>query len=230
VGNIRVLSYNVHGSVGLDRRRLPARQLAILRRADADCIALQEFVNLPDGEGGQLLDHWGESLGMTSRFAPAFVRGGQTFGNAILSRFPIGHCAEHDISVPRGRRRVALEVALAVDHVMLNVITVHCAVHPAARTMQRELVTAAAAKACGDVHILLGDFNEWYVWNGTFQALRADFGVGPTLPTFPALAPALALDRIWVRPRERLLATQVDSRAPAPYASDHLPVIATVEV
>jgi endonuclease/exonuclease/phosphatase family metal-dependent hydrolase len=230
VGHIRILSYNVHGGVGMDRRHLPARQLAILRRSDADCVALQEFVNSPDPNGEQLLDHWAESLGMTGRFAPAFERGGQTFGNAILSRFPIGHCAEHDISVPRGRRRVALEVSLAVDRAMLSVITVHCAVNPAARTMQRSLVSALASAASGDVRILLGDFNEWHVWNGTFRALRAQFGVGPTMPTFPAVAPALALDRIWVCPPERLIATHVDSRLPAPYASDHLPIIATVEV
>jgi endonuclease/exonuclease/phosphatase family metal-dependent hydrolase len=134
------------------------------------------------------------------------------------------------MSAPRGRPRVALEVVLTVEQNVLNLITVHCSVHPAARAMQRGLLAEMASRAGGDVRILLGDFNEWHVWNATFQALRLDFGVGPTLPTFPAVAPALALDRIWVRPSERLIATHVDSRAPARYASDHLPVIATIAI
>lgn len=228
--HVRIMSYNVHGSVGMDRRRLPGRQLAILQRIGADCIALQEFVNFPDPEGGRLLERWSANLGMTARFAPQFTRGGLVFGNVILSRFPIVHCAEHDISIPGVRRRVALEVALAVGSATLNVITIHCAVNPRARALQRALITGAASRACGDVRILLGDFNEWHVWNATFQALRTLFGVGPSLPTFPAIAPALALDRIWVSPREHLIRTHVETCNPAPYASDHLPAVATVLV
>ena len=228
VKHIRIVTYNVHGAVGLDRRRLPSRQLDLLRRLDADCIALQEFVNYPVAAGGHLLEHWCHSLGMDGRFAPCFVRGGQEFGNAVLSRFPVKESREHDMSAPGAHRRVALELSLDTGAATLNLMTVHCAVRPRARALQQVMITALVGKAEEDVRVLLGDFNEWHVWNPTFRALREHFAVGPTLATFPAVAPALALDRIWVSPPARLLSTQVESRPPAPYASDHLPVLATV--
>ena len=226
--HIRVVTYNVHGAVGMDRRRLPSRQLELLHRFDADCIALQEFVNYPVPGGGHLLDHWCHHLGMEGRFAPCFLRGGQEFGNAVLSRFPVKAWCEHDMSAPGAHRRVALELSLDTGPKTLNIMTVHCAVRPRARALQQAMIMALVAEAREDVRILLGDFNEWHIWNPTFRALRGHFAVGPTLPTFPAVAPALALDRIWVSPPAGLLSTQVESRPPAPYASDHLPVLATV--
>ena len=225
---MRVATYNVHGAVGMDRRRLASRQLDVLRRLDADCIALQEFVDHPVADGGRLLDHWCRSLGMSGRFAPCFVRGGRQFGNAVLSRFPIAHSREHDMSVPGAHRRVALEVGLDAGAATLNIMTVHCAVRPRGRALQQALIMSLVGAVREEVSVVLGDFNEWHIWNPTFRALRERYAVGPTLPTFPALAPALALDRIWVSPPARLLSTYVDARAPAPYASDHLPVVATL--
>ena len=96
------------------------------------------------------------------------------------------------------------------------------------RTTQYAMLHDLLREHSGELTVLLGDFNEWRTWNPGFRTLAEHFGVGPPLPTFPALAPAIPLDRIWVRPAERLLATHVDAARPASYASDHLPVVATV--
>jgi endonuclease/exonuclease/phosphatase family metal-dependent hydrolase len=230
VNLIRVATYNLHGAVGLDGRRITSRSLDVLRRIDAHCFALQEFVNYPVPGGGTLLEHWCQSLGMTGCFAPAFSRSGRIFGNAILSRFPLLHSAEQDISAPGCRRRTVLEVLLAIGDKSLHVTTVHLGIRARARAAQRLILLELVRQHRGDTHLLMGDFNEWHVWNHTFRMLREHFDGGPAMPTFPAIAPALALDRIWVRPRTHLLSTHVHRHGPARYASDHLPLVATVAV
>ncbi|MCK6369933.1 MAG: endonuclease/exonuclease/phosphatase family protein [Gammaproteobacteria bacterium] len=228
LAHIRIATYNVRGGVGLDQRRLPSRQLEILRRIGADCIGLQEFVNYPALGRGTLLDHWSESLGMQARFTPCFRRGGQEFGNAVLTRFPIVDCTEHDISAPGGRTRAALDLLVATGARTLQVICLHCAVRARPRALQRHMIAALAEHKRGDTTVILGDFNEWRSRNRTFHELRNEFATGPALPTFPALAPVFPLDRIWVHPRDCLLSTHVYSHRPAAYASDHLPVVASV--
>lgn len=225
---LRIATYNVRGGVGLDGRRAPARQLEILRGTGADCIALQEFANHRAPDGGTLLEHWCDSLGMHARYATCFTRAGKAFGNAMLSRFPIIECVEHDMSVPGARPRVALELVVAAGSQHLHIICLHGAVRARPRALQRPMILRLAAERRGDVSIILGDFNEWRSWNPTFQALRKEFATGPPLPTFPAVAPVFTLDRIWVRPRELLMSSHVYSHAPAGVASDHLPVVATI--
>lgn len=225
---IRIATYNVHGQVGLDGRRDPERTLGVLRRIEADCVALQEFVNDAPPGGKPLLARWCERLGMRGCFAPAFTRGGRLFGSALLSRFPLLCSEEHELPAPGCHPRVLLECLFDVAGRELHVATVHLGVRERARVAQRLRLFERLREHRGDTHVLLGDFNEWHVWNHTFRWLREDFGGGSALPTFPAIAPALALDRIWVRPRERLLETRPFRAGAARYASDHLPLVATV--
>jgi endonuclease/exonuclease/phosphatase family metal-dependent hydrolase len=57
--------------------------------------------------------------------------------------------------------------------------------------------------------------------------LHARLGRTPTLPTFPAGLPLLALDRVWVHPRAALRALRVHRTR---VASDHLPLVADLEI
>ena len=128
----------------------------------------------------------------------------------------------------RNLGRVVLEVVMNVADRSVRVLCVHCAVRARPRTAQYDMLLDLVREQSADVSMLVGDFNEWRAWNAGFRELSRHFATGPPLPTFPALAPAFALDRIWVHPAGRLLATHVDSARPAAYASDHLPVVASV--
>ena len=181
--------------------------------------------------GEHLLEHWCESLGMHEwRYAPAFERGGQTFGNALFSRYPLLECREHDFSAPGCRPRLALHARTKVADQNIHVTVVHLGIRARARSAQRPLLARLIESAEGAIHVVLGDFNEWHVWNRTFQMMKTAFNGGPVLPTFPAVAPALALDRIWVRPRESLVSIHVDALPPAKAASDHLPLVAVIRL
>ncbi|MDB5729221.1 MAG: endonuclease, partial [Noviherbaspirillum sp.] len=46
---------------------------------------------------------------------------------------------------------------------------------------------------------------------------------------FPSFMPVFALDRIWIRPRHRLVHVEVHRTALARVASDHLPLIAHID-
>jgi endonuclease/exonuclease/phosphatase family metal-dependent hydrolase len=60
--------------------------------------------------------------------------------------------------------------------------------------------------------------------------LDAYLGKAPTPRTFPSYFPVFALDRIWVTPKASLLKVKVVNHGLAKLASDHLPVLATVDL
>jgi endonuclease/exonuclease/phosphatase family metal-dependent hydrolase len=75
---------------------------------------------------------------------------------------------------------------------------------------------------------LLGDFNEWLPWSRPLRWLNAWFEHAPAPATYPARFPLLRLDRLWLRPRQRLRTIHVHGSRLARMASDHLPIVATI--
>ena len=62
-----------------------------------------------------------------------------------------------------------------------------------------------------------------------FNRLRQHFDGTRQLPTFPSRAPVVGLDRVWVHPRGRLRGARVEASPAARVASDHLPLVATID-
>ena len=94
---LRIVTYNIHRSIGMDRRTRPDRIAAVLRDIGADIVAMQEVVGAGP-RGTSHIEEIGANLGMGWVMAPAREWRGHQFGNAVLSRFPIVHHAEHDLS------------------------------------------------------------------------------------------------------------------------------------
>jgi endonuclease/exonuclease/phosphatase family metal-dependent hydrolase len=76
--------------------------------------------------------------------------------------------------------------------------------------------------------VLIGDLNEWFLWGRPL--LQVFFEETPAPATFPSGFPLFALDRAWAKPRRRLRQLLVHSSPLARRASDHLPLVASVEV
>jgi endonuclease/exonuclease/phosphatase family metal-dependent hydrolase len=226
---LRVATYNVHGHKGTDGKIIADRTLDVVRHLHADCVALQEFVNAPAPTGEPLLDQWGRMLHMHGAYAPAFERGGEEFGNALLTRWPILEQHAHDVSLPGYRRRVVLEAIVDVDGQKLQVMSLHLGVSPRERALQAQKLFELCSSTRGDRHLLLGDFNEWSRFSAVSRRLRAHFDGTRQLSTFPSWAPVVGLDRVWVHPRGCLLQTRVDTSPAARLASDHLPLVATID-
>jgi endonuclease/exonuclease/phosphatase family metal-dependent hydrolase len=227
---LRVATYNVHGHKGTDGRIVADRTFDVVRRLHADCVALQEFVNAPAPTGEPLLGRWARTLGMYGAYAPGFDRGGEEFGNALLARWPLFDQRAHDVSLHGYRRRVVLEAFMAVDGVTLQVMSLHLGVSPRERAVQAQRLFELCSGTRGDLHLLLGDFNEWSRFSAVSRRLRTHFDGTRQLPTFPSRAPIVGLDRVWVHPRGRLRETRVEASPAARIASDHLPLVATIDV
>jgi endonuclease/exonuclease/phosphatase family metal-dependent hydrolase len=76
----------------------------------------------------------------------------------------------------------------------------------------------------------MGDLNEWFLWGRPLRWLHRHFRKTPSPRSFPARAPLLALDRIWVEPRVLLQRLWVHASPAARAASDHVPVVADIRL
>jgi len=226
---LRAATYNVHGHKGADGRIVPDRTFDVVRRLHADCVALQEFVNAPAPTGEPLLEQWARLLGMHASYAAAFERGGEEFGNALLTRWPIGEQYAHDVSLRGYRRRVVLEAHVVADGTAVQLMSLHLGVSPRERALQAQRVFELCTATRAPLHLLLGDFNEWSRYSAVSRRLGAYFDVTRRLATFPARRPVVGLDRVWVHPRGRLRDARVEASAAARVASDHLPLVATID-
>jgi endonuclease/exonuclease/phosphatase family metal-dependent hydrolase len=225
-----VCTWNIHECVGRDRRRDPARVAAMLREISADVFALQEVHS--DERRGGLLDQarfLAEALGLEAVAGPTLERRGGRYGNLVLSRLPVRDVRRHDLSFPGREPRGALEVDLEIPDGRLRVVATHLGLRAAERAMQaRTLLAQLRGEEPDRTLILLGDWNEWLPWRAALRLARRRFGSFPAPRTFPAWRPMLALDRIWVAPRERLETIATHRSLLAVRASDHLPLVARV--
>lgn len=228
---LRVATYNVHGCIGLDRRLDPARCLNVVRALDADIVGLQEVIEW-GGQGRSMLREWSESLGMRYVFAPARRKLGRLYGNALLTRRPLLAWRRIALAVDDREPRNAVFAEIDAFGWSLKCICTHLGLSGAERSDQadRLLALADATAAPGVSHVLLGDFNEWRTDALAYRTLRTRFGGGTPAPSFPALAPWLALDRIWAKPGDWVVSIRTGAPPGARWASDHRPVVAELAV
>ena len=87
----RILSYNIHRAIGLDRRFQPARIMQVLREHDPDIVLLQEVdKGVPRSREMDMAAELADLLDyphVTAGYNVKLRRG--SYGNATLSRYPI---------------------------------------------------------------------------------------------------------------------------------------------
>ncbi len=240
---LRIITYNIHKCIGgLDRRYDPSRIVATVAHYRPDIVLLQEvdFLVARSNHDRQC-DLLADGLGLRHRvyFGNVQVRGGGEYGNAILSRFPIVDARNIDLTVAPKKRRGALHakvrVRLPSGHVRtLHIYDLHLGLSGIERKIQIRRFLDSHPFATLDARapiILGGDFND--VWGTLGRKLFAPAGFRGTATvaaTFPAYAPMRALDAVYVRGGIRLLNVERSALKLARSASDHLPLIAEVEL
>lgn len=223
---LTLATWNIHGAVGADGHFAPARIAQVLAEINADIVALQE-VPL----GGH---HWPNVLPMLTRASGqvgveglTHSVGGRRFGNAILSHYPVVGTRRIDISFGSREPRGALDADIYCHGHPLRVIATHLGLRAAERRAQVSRLLQAFDTAAMGV-VLMGDVNEWFVWGQALRRLVSHFQAVPAPATFPSRLPLLALDRIWIRPRHRLVRVHAHRSHIARVASDHLPLVAYI--
>ncbi|HEY6894894.1 MAG TPA: endonuclease/exonuclease/phosphatase family protein [Rhodanobacteraceae bacterium] len=225
---IRFATYNMHSAVGIDQRFRPQRIADVIGELGADVVALQEV--LSPVRGFDVYAHLREATGLHLVSMTTMQLAGGTFGNALLSRWPIVDLAEHGLSVPRREPRGAIDATIGRDARELRVIATHLGLRAAERTEQLSRLLAIVRAAPDLPTVLAGDFN---MTRGRARELRAHvahLGKHDALATFPSFAPALPLDRIFALHGASIVDVAVHRSRRARVASDHLPLVATIEL
>ncbi|HJV81911.1 endonuclease/exonuclease/phosphatase family protein [Noviherbaspirillum sp.] len=224
---LTIATYNIHGAIGTDGRFAPERVAEVLGEIGADIIALQE-VPLGGSKTPNVLAMLQEATGFVAAEGPACDRPERRYGNAVLTRYPILSMRTIDLSFGSREPRGALDADVDCHGHLLRVVATHLGLRPAERRAQiRRLLQVFDTEEMPV--ILLGDINEWFVWGRSLRWLVSHFQPVPAPRTFPSRKPIFALDRIWIRPRHRLVHVEVHATPLARVASDHLPLIAHID-
>ncbi len=238
--DLRVVTYNIHRCIGIDRRFRLERIVEILAHYAPDVALLQEVdQGAPRSRELDLAEALAEALGLP-RIAFGLnvdLKRGR-YGNAILSRFPIVAARNidltmHDSWIRRGCQHATLDLP---DGRRLEVFNLHLGLSARERTRQvAELSRAAEFRQALNGHPTLvgGDFNDWRsLLLPTFTerlgfrcATERTRGRRKVIPTYPSFSPQGGLDRIYYR-GVTLHSVQTSRLRLARLASDHLPVIA----
>jgi endonuclease/exonuclease/phosphatase family metal-dependent hydrolase len=225
---LRVLTYNIHGGRPAQGPvDLPAI-IDVIRHTEADLIALQEVHRFlpPWNAFRDQPNELADALGMEVAFLPSFRLAKAGYGNVILSRAPLKGVQR--VRLPRGGEpRVVLIAGVEIQGVAFRFLNTHLEYREGHRVNQApalaELVRTHPAPL-----ILTGDLNAGPE-SAELRALRAaglTSGAPPDLSTFPSDAPTAQIDHILVTEGCRILSC--DTLAST--ASDHLPVLAVVEL
>lgn len=227
MARLRIASWNMHGGVGLDGRFSPSRIARVVGELDADVIALQEFGSRR--AGFDLLAQLENATASRAIVMPTMRKHGCDFGNVVLSRWPVRDVACHVLDVDRREPRNAVD--LLIDHPAgaLRIVASHLGMRIAERRMQIARLRALLGAASVEPSVLLGDFNAWRGRNA-LRGFDEWSGMSTAPATFPSPCPVAALDRIWVAPASACVELRVHKSRTARIASDHLPLLATLEL
>lgn len=238
---IRILSYNIHIGIGLDKLLQLERIAALIREQQPDLVALQEVDR--NAERSQRMDQPAELArltGMQVVFGRTLFHGSSAeageYGNAILSRFPISTSQNHELpAAPGVEPRCALEVRLewpnaGGEPLPIRFIATHFDHTSEANRIAAAETLNALAEADPELPTFLaGDLN------GTpdtepMRILRQRWKLAgwPDLHlSFPADAPTRQIDYILYRPAESWSPVDVHIVDEA-VASDHRPILASL--
>ena len=232
---LRVATYNIHRCRGLDGRTIPSRIAEVIRSIEPDVIALQEVV----GAGGNAPGHaeeLGAQLGMGWVMAPARHLRGCLFGNVVLSRHPIRHHAQYDLSWKTCEPRCCQRVDIAIANDTLHLYNVHLGTAFLERRYQAgRLGTIVHDHRVGRPKIVLGDFNEWMkgLATQTLSAKLQSIDLRAHLRrrrTYPGVFPVLHLDHIYYEGTVEVVKLELPRTRLSLMASDHLPLVADLKI
>jgi len=220
---LRVVVYNVHGF-----REGLAGVVAVVRALEPDLVLLNET------GGRRALRRFADALGMEAARDPwSPLR--RRIKNAVLAR-PPWRIVEHrlhrfgDVRRPLNPRG-ALVAHLGRSGRRLWVLAVHLGLHPLERLHAAEELADLARGLDGPI-LIGGDCNELPEGRAvSFLADRFwDVWPGEGGETFPADDPSSRIDYLFVSEELRVERVEVPRGPDVRSASDHLPVVADLEV
>lgn len=226
---IRVASYNIRKSVGLDYRRDAPRVLSVLSAIGADVIALQE-VDRRFGSRASSIPH--ELLAANTDLAavPLSPRAQSIgwHGNAILVRRDAEVTNTRTLDLPGMEPRGAVMVELALLATSLRVVGLHLSLLSRDRRAQVAHIAETLADLPEMPTLIMGDFNEWSRTGQNLTALNSRFTLHTPGKSYPTLRPVVGLDKFALSHDLTVENGGVHDCPASRRASDHKPIWADI--
>jgi endonuclease/exonuclease/phosphatase family metal-dependent hydrolase len=225
---VRILTWNIHGSLGRNPRFDLSRVVQLIDRWDPHVVALQEVDSRRDDDSGiNPFDFLQRELGEHGIGAKSITTDDGDYGQILISRWPMSETVIHNLSYPEREPRRAIASVIETPDGPLRLVATHLGLSIHERRSQAKTLLDIAGTGSATT-IVAGDFNDWF-WVGSVRNALSQALPGRTrFRTFPSFFPLLRLDRIYCRPREALVQSFTDREAR--HISDHLPVIADIRV
>lgn len=225
---IRLMTYNIRGTKGMDNRRSARRIADVIRESGAQIVCLQEVhQRLPYSRMVDQPKVLSRYLCMEAAFGVNLKIGIGNYGNVILTSLDITRSQNHSLT-SKGEPRGALEVGVMSPDGPITVFCTHFGLDSDERAKQgREL--AALVGAAPTPAVVCGDFNEEAQARGiselvTSAGLIDAYADGP--PTFDSVDPASRIDFILHDPSISVDEISLINTL----ASDHLPIVADLSI
>ncbi len=206
-----------------------ARIGQFIRSQQVDAIVLNEI------DGGSFRTRLQSQLSILSQesglsyavFFPTSQARGSNQGNAILSRYPLSNTS-HEQLPGSGEARFLSSARLQVGVQHINLFATHLSLSARNRSKQLAAIRAiTTARAAQEPLILAGDFNTDSAHEFTALGEAGLFQLHTAHFTYPAWKPKKSLDHLFHSKDIRIHAHVSTNRT---LFSDHLPILATVEI
>ncbi|QDV24593.1 endonuclease/exonuclease/phosphatase family protein [Aureliella helgolandensis] len=230
---LRVLSYNIHHCEGTDGELSVKRIADIIRASNADLVALQEVDHtMTRSEQVDQLAELAKLTGLEGRFAKAIDIQGGEYGQAVLSRFPITEFSVHELPGLQGRETRVLGIAqIDINGSQLTFATTHLDHQLSDVRLKQAIEINRLMPKTDRPAIICGDFNA-VPTSATMLEIQKLWtlvmGEQP-IATIPSGKPTRQIDFVAVKSAERFKSVSLEA-LDEPIASDHLPVLAVVEL
>ncbi len=239
----RIMTYNVHGCVGLDGKLSPRRIADVIAQYEPNIVALQELDvgRLRSGREDQAMII-AEHLNMSHHFHAAMRVAEESFGDAILSSFPMQlikkDALSRKLNLPFFETRGALWSKVYFKDLPIQILNTHLGLNPKERLFHaKELLNREwlGHPQCKGSVILCGDFNA-FPKSKVFKEFINKLDSVQTAAvktrhkgTWFGRYPFASVDHIFVNQEIEVINVEVADSYLARLASDHRPLLADLK-
>jgi endonuclease/exonuclease/phosphatase family metal-dependent hydrolase len=237
--HLRIITYNIHRSIGVDRKTSPERIADVIAAQEPDVVALQE---VDFGQARPTLYDQASIIAEKLDFQPVWIER-ERCGNAILSRFPMKMVKAGGLRRPRRwhsiARRGALWVEVEAHGARIQVINTHLGLTPASRLNQVKVLLGPEwlnNPDCRPPVILCGDFNTqsgsavFRLINGRLRNVGELMVDGQSERTWPSSHPLICIDHMFISEDVEVKTVTVPTGGKVRIASDHLPLLVQINL
>lgn len=238
------MTYNVHSCRGSDGRISTYRVADVIAKYEPDVVALQELdAGLARTNHAHQAFEIARHLKMAFHFHPSIeVKDGE-YGNAILSRYPLRVVQAASLPAPWWfkplERRGAIWASVSFGDREVQIINTHFGHNLRERLLQAETLLGAgwaAHHSCSPPFLVCGDFNTLPI-SAVYRRFRrylsdAQLAIKGRKPsnTYPSRFPVARIDHIFTGTGVEVLDTKVPRTRLTCLASDHLPLVAELDI